>query len=165
MLELFDRQCLICSCEPANNSIDNRLCAYLPHRALPYERYPPPLLSETRHVPLIPCNRIAKLAQPKFRSRCRRGCVSASPVSMPETTLNQDNGSSAGQHNVRRSRQPPVVQAKTQTASMKRSAEGHFRAGVFASDACHHARAGRGINDVNQFYPLAPFRRPGKATT
>jgi hypothetical protein len=82
---------------------------------------------------------------------------------MPKTALNQDNGSSPGQHNVRRARQLPVVQAKPQAASMEGTSEGHFGAGVFAPDACHHAGTGRRINDVNQIYPLAPIARPGKA--
>jgi hypothetical protein len=86
-------------------------------------------------------------------------------VPMPETALNEDNGPSAGQHNIRRSGQLPIMQAKTQTTSMKRSPEGHFRLGVFAPNAGHHSRAGCGINNVNQAYPLAPFGRPGKAGT
>ena len=84
-------------------------------------------------------------------------------MSMPETALDQDNGSSTRQHDVRRPGQLPVVQAETQAAGVESTPKGHFGAGMFAPDACHHAGAGRGINDVNHIYPLAPFRRPGKA--
>jgi hypothetical protein len=55
------------------------------------------------------------------------------------------------------------VQTEAQAAGMESTAKGNFRTCVLASDACHHAGAGRGIDNVNQAYPLARFRRPGKA--
>jgi hypothetical protein len=153
-MTLLDGQNLIRSREPPNNLICNRLCACLPKRALPNERYPPALLPQASHVPLISCNRLAELVLPEFRSRRWCGRVSTSLVSMPETALNQDHSSSTGQDNVRRSRQLPVVQAKPQTASMKRTPEGYFRLGIFPPDAGHHPGASCWINDISQSYPL-----------
>jgi hypothetical protein len=82
---------------------------------------------------------------------------------MPETALDQNDGPFTRQHDVRRPGQLSVVQSEAQAARVESTSEGYFRTRVFAPDACHHAGTGGGINDVDQFYPLALSSRPGKA--
>lgn len=57
------------------------------------------------------------------------------------------------------------MKTEAKGAGVESTAEGDFRARVLAPDARHHAGPGRGINNVNQAYPLARLRRPGKADT
>jgi hypothetical protein len=163
MWALFDGQKVICSREPSNDAIGNCVCAGPAQRTLPYERHSPSLLSQTSRISLVARNRLIELAQPKFRSRRRHSRVSASLMPVPKTALDQYCCPPPWKNNIRGARQTPVVQTKAQAARVESTPKGHFGAGMLAPDACHHAGAGRGINDVNQIYPLAPFRRPGKA--
>jgi hypothetical protein len=82
---------------------------------------------------------------------------------MPEAALDQDDGSFAGEHNVRHPGQRADMQAIPQAPAMERTTQRHFRLGILSSYARHHLGARRGIDDVNQSYPLALISRPGKA--
>ena len=58
-------------------------------------------------------------------------------MSVPEAAVDEYNGFVFWQHDIRRSRQVPAVQAETESVPVQQGADQKFRLGVPAADAGH----------------------------
>ena len=100
-----------------------------------------PVTPVTLHVGL-------ELCQPEFRPGGRGGRVRAAGMTVPEAPVNETYRSEPPEHQIGGAGKFPVVQAVSQSASMKGLTQGHLGPRVPAPDTRHHAGTGCLVNYI-----------------
>jgi hypothetical protein len=84
-------------------------------------------------------------------------------MAVPETPVHKNNRPVLRQHDVRLPRQIRPVKPKPEPLAMQKSPHRQFRAGVFAADPRHYARALALRKYIHEtILPTAPLGRPGE---
>jgi len=96
---------------------------------------------------------------PEQNTRFRHRCVSASLVSVPETSVNEYNSSVSRQDNVRFSRKILSSERETVPNDMEEGADDEFRFGVLRPDTRHVPTAPFLCQSVRHFRIIPPDRR------
>lgn len=65
-------------------------------------------------------------------------------VTVPEASMDEENGIAAGEHEVRLAWKVPVMQPKTESAPVQRGPDRQLRFGVLSLDTGHHPASGCG---------------------
>jgi hypothetical protein len=79
------------------------------------------------------------LGFPKLRIRLRQDIISASFMSMPKASVNEDASTILLQHNIGRTKQSLHIDTETEAMCKKKFPYNHFRFRVLATDVCHAA--------------------------
>ena len=78
-------------------------------------------------------------------------------MSMPVTSVNEDDGMVFAKEKVGVTWKPRDMQAKAKSSLMKAAPQQHFRPGVLAFDPGHHSGPRDLINDICHSKPLLVF--------
>jgi len=89
-----------------------------------------------------------ELLKPPFTAVGWCGAILATPVPVPETTVNEDDGLVFGQHDVGSAWQLLPVKTKAKAESMQQRADALLRGRVLAADAAHVPRTARARETV-----------------
>lgn len=109
--------------------------------ALPDNGHPPVESFEGVHVSSVAFDVSLEFLPPEVAIRSRRGRVSATVMSMPETAMDEYQSPVLREHHVRGARKFPDMKSIPESSGEKNSAESPFRPSVLSSDARHHAAA------------------------
>lgn len=121
--------------------------------ALPYDEYFPPelpqdprILAVTRQIPV-------KFLMPGLDMRFWKRGISAAPMTVPETPMNENDFAACRKDKVRGPRKRGHMKSIAIPQSMRNSSDCQFRAGIFRTD-CGHDRGPRGSgNSVHTSRP------------
>jgi hypothetical protein len=131
--------------------------------AFPHDNDAPASLLKQVHITCISRNIRLELGFPEFRARRRVRCVPTSFMSMPETTMDKDNGLVFGQDDIRPARQVPGVKPVAKPSGMQCTPNHQLRLGVLSADPRHHPRPGLAVDSIDHVrLPLAFSHGPGK---
>lgn len=108
---------------------------------LPYGGYTPAKLAQHFDVSPVTSNIAHELVLPELPVGLWGCCVPATFVPMPETTMDENDGSVLWKDEVRSAGQLPVMKSIAQSPGKKKQAQGPFWPGVLSADARHHAAA------------------------
>jgi len=116
--------------------------------ALPDYKDSPAGLQKLGHGLSVPDDIHLELSFPEFNIARRHGCILAALMPMPVTPVNEHHRAMARKDEIRLPGQILCVKAVTQSMMVQEASDQHFRAGILAADACHHARSGIRRYDV-----------------
>lgn len=89
-----------------------------------------------------------KLCVPEFDTRLGSGCLLASRVAMPETTVNEDDLSARRKHDIGCARQPATIDPETIAESMDNLPDLQLRGGVLLANPRHERTTFRRMDVV-----------------
>lgn len=98
-----------------------------------------------------------KLRLPELAVGFRYGRVFAATMLMPETSMNENNGTKLWKNDVRFAWEAIYMEAITETLRVQKPPHQHFRSSVLPFDARHHPAARRLVDDVSHH---ASSRKP-----
>jgi len=115
---------------------------------LPDDQDTPAQVLQLHIGPVVSADIAKELLLPERLTCLRSRGVVAAGVPMPEATMHENSQLVARQHQVGGAGKVLAMKSKAVPQGMKVSAQEQLRLGITASDALHHARAGRAVNDV-----------------
>lgn len=107
---------------------------------LPYHENPPPLLLQLVDVPLITLDIFLEFLSPELCTCRRRRAVRTLIMAVPETTVNEDNGTISWQHNIGAAWKLAIVKGKSESEPMQRLSNAQLRGRILPSNTRHHSR-------------------------
>lgn len=105
--------------------------------ALPNHERTPAKFAERPLVDFVARGVAVEFLQPEGAVLCRRRAIPATTMPMPETSVNEDDGSVLRQHDVGLARQFLSVKAKSKAQPMEQRANTLFWRGVLAANPAH----------------------------
>ncbi len=108
---------------------------------LPNDERPPTERLQFDHSSTVARFIARKLLHPKFHVRRRRRASLATVVTMPKTTVHEDNRSSCGKNDVRPARQVSSVDSESVAGAMCGASDRHLGSGARLADAAHVPRS------------------------
>jgi hypothetical protein len=90
-----------------------------------------------------------KLRLPELAVGFRYGRVFATTMLMPETSMNENNGTKFWKNDVGAAWEVLYMEAITETLRVQKPSHQHFRGSVLPFDASHHPAARRLVDDVS----------------
>jgi len=125
---------MIIPMKPGNNSIYNAIHRKRPCRAFPDCQDTPSGLFQKIRLHRIPLTVAIQFRGPEFGSCFWQAEIPAPFMSMPETTVDENDCPEPGQNDVRPPRHARHMEPITKAPSMQASSDQHFRPRVFAPD-------------------------------
>jgi hypothetical protein len=119
--------------------------------AFPNHQHPPSQSLQLPTFPCVPASSRINLRFPVVRARLRHLSPLA-VMTVPETSVDENDRSSCRQYDVRRARQVAAMQAKSVAKTMQQRTHGDLGLGVRPTDARHQPASMFGSEPVRHFF-------------
>lgn len=128
-------------------------------RAFPHRRDPPAALPQGIPVSAVTVDVRCELLGPEGLVRRRGRAPVAARMPVPEAAVDEDGCTVPRKDEVRPPGQSPVVQTESVTEPVEGAAQPKLRPGVRRTDAGHHPRARRRVDDVSHGHACQSARK------
>ncbi len=123
--------------------------AVVAERTFPYDGNSPASFEELAFRESVPLDIAFELCAPEVGPGSGSGGIGTTRVAVPETTVDETNGSIAPENKIGGAREIPDVKSVSVSTFVKCSSQHAFRLRVLGRDARHHSRPSGLVDNVN----------------